>query len=47
MWKKFFITILSIALLGGAAFVSGSLFAAGDSTLQFQTDEQKDHYVND
>lgn len=47
MWKKFFIAILSISLLGGAAIVSGSLFAAGESTLQFHTDEQRDHYVND
>lgn len=47
MWKKFFIAILSISLLGGAAIVSGSLFAAGDATLQFHSEDEKDHYVND
>ena len=35
MWKKFCVSILSICLLGGATLISGSLFAADESTLRF------------
>lgn len=47
MWKKFCVSILSLCLLGGAAIVSGSLFAADESVLQFINKEQAHHYVND
>lgn len=47
MWKKFCLAILSISLLGGATFISGALFASGDSVLQFHAEEQRDYYVND
>lgn len=47
MWKKFCVSILSICLLGGAALISGSLFAADESTLRFSENTKEHHYVND
>lgn len=47
MWKKFCVSILSICILGGAAIISGSLFAADESTLRFTDNTKEHHYVND
>lgn len=47
MWKKFCVSILSICLLGGATLISGSLFAADESTLRFSENTKEHHYVND
>lgn len=47
MWKKFCVSILSICILGGAALISGSLFAADESTLKFTENEKEHHYVDD
>lgn len=46
MWKKFCVSILSICILGGAALISGSLFAADESALQFKENGKGHHYVN-
>lgn len=47
MWKKFFIAILSIALVGGASITANQLFAAGDITLQISDTVSEEHYIND
>lgn len=47
MWKKFFISIVSIALVGGASIVSSRLFAASDPSIQIVQKEEKAQYIND
>ncbi len=47
MWKKFCVSILSVCILGGVTFISGSLFAADESALRFTENEKGHHYVND
>ena len=45
MWKKLCITLLTIGLLGSAAYVGNMLSAAEASTLQFIAQDDREHYV--
>lgn len=47
MWKKFFIAILSIALVGGASIASSQLFAASASDIQILEKDTTAHYIQD
>lgn len=47
MWKKFIVGLISICCMGAAAFVGGSLFASGTSTLRIQDNEAGYHYINE
>lgn len=47
MWKKFFIAILSIALVGGASIASDQLFAASAGDIQIKEKDTTAHYIHD
>lgn len=45
VWKKLCIALLSVGLLGSAAYVGSLLSAAEASTLQFSAQDDSEHYV--